>query len=107
MKIQKIEHLKNLELRFIFENGHIRDIDFEPFLRLHIDHPAMNPYLEIKEFKKFKNDKFCVSWKNDMDFSAESLYNDNWSETQIQKNQKEISNSSVALFCSAKHRSKG
>ena len=47
MRIKFINYLKGYELRFTFENGHIRDIDFEPFLRLHIDHPMINPYLVL------------------------------------------------------------
>jgi len=85
MKIKSIKYLKGYELHVTFENEHIRDIDFEPFLRLHKDHPMMNPYLEIANFKKYKNKKYCISWKNDMDFSADSLYNSDWSEEYIKK----------------------
>jgi len=85
MKIKTIEYLKKYELRFVFQNGHVRDIDFEPFLMINSEHPMINPYLNIEEFKKFRNEKYCVSCNNDIDFSANSLYENNWSEEQILK----------------------
>ncbi len=90
MKIKRAEYVKDYIIRFIFDDGYVREVDFEPFLKLHADHEAMGQYLNIEKFKKFKNRKYCISWANDIDFSAESLYSNDWSEKQVKKNRENL-----------------
>lgn len=89
-KIKEVKHLKKFQLEITFNDGFVRQIDFKPFLAEYKDHPMIKPYANIKAFKNFKNQQHYISWNEEMDFSAESLYQSDWSATQIKQNREKI-----------------
>jgi hypothetical protein len=97
MKIKNAEYLKKYIIRFEFDNGYVREIDFEPFLRVHKNHKAMGQYLDIEKFKQFKNEKYCISWANDMDFHVQSLFSSDWSEEQVKKNREKLIENAIKV----------
>ncbi len=73
--IQQAVYVANLSVELIFNDGTIREVDFETFLNSH-PHPQYNKYLNPANFKKFHLDHGNIVWgKNwDLIFPIEQLY---------------------------------
>ena len=85
MNIKHIKYLTDWVLSVEFTDGKQREIDFKPFLDLHKKHPMMRPYLNLKRFKEFEFHTSHITWNEEMDFSAESLYKSDWTEDGVKQ----------------------
>jgi len=76
--IEKANIVSNLEVELKFNDGTIRNVDFEPFLRNH-PHPQYNKYIKPSNFKSFRIENGNIVWgKNwDLIFPIENLYSGN------------------------------
>lgn len=78
--LKNAKYISNYIVRFTFDKKRVKEIDFEPFLLFMKDHPMIAPYLDLKKFRNFCWDASTIEWNDfEMCFSAESLYNDDWS----------------------------
>lgn len=69
-EIIEVEALKDYQLKLIFDNGEIKIKDMKPYLDKGI-------FKKLKDINVFNNVKIkygTVSWENDIDMCADSLY---------------------------------
>jgi len=80
MKIATIKHIANYRLEVVYENGIIKIIDLENFLKSS-DHPLIRKYLDVNLFSQVYLDEYGVPcWgDNEFDISPESILNDKYS----------------------------
>ncbi len=72
--ITDITPLDDYRLRIRFSDGHISDLDFEPFLR-DAKHPDIRKYLNHKLFKSYRNEWGNLVWGDyELCFPLECLY---------------------------------
>ena len=73
--VQQADYISGLSVELKFNDGTVRKVDFEPFLRKH-PHPQYNKYLDPLIFKKFYLNQDNIVWgKNwDLIFPVEQLY---------------------------------
>ena len=77
MKIATIEHIANYQLKVVYENGTVKNIDLENFLKSS-DHPLIRKYLDVNLFSQVYLDEFGTPcWgDNEFDINPESILND-------------------------------
>ena len=69
-EIIEVEALKDYQLKLIFDNGEIKIKDMKPYLDKGI-------FKKLKDINVFNNVKIkygTISWENDIDMCADSLY---------------------------------
>ena len=69
-EIIEVEVLEDYQLKLTFDNGEIKIKDMEPYLDKGI-------FKKLKDKKVFNNVKIkcgTISWENDIDMCADSLY---------------------------------
>ena len=69
-EIIEVEALKDYQLKLIFDNGEIKIKDMKPYLDKGI-------FKKLKDINVFNNVKIkygTISWENDIDICADSLY---------------------------------
>lgn len=69
-EIIEVEALEEYQLKLTFDNGEIKIKDMEPYLDKGI-------FKKLKDKKVFNNVKIkygTISWENDIDMCADSLY---------------------------------
>lgn len=69
-EIIEVQALKDYQLKLIFDNGEIKIKDMKPYLDKGI-------FKKLKDINVFNNVKIkygTVSWENDIDMCADSLY---------------------------------
>ena len=69
-EIIEVEALKDYQLKLTFDNGEIKIKDMKPYLDKGI-------FKKLKDINVFNNVKIkygTVSWENDIDMCADSLY---------------------------------
>lgn len=57
-------------IRLAFNDGHVRTMDFRPFL----DGPIFEPLHDLAYFRKFFVDGGTIAWPNGADIAPETLY---------------------------------
>lgn len=73
LNIQKVKHLCGCRLEITFSDGHVQNVDFEPFLRQ--AHPELRKYLNEEEFVRFSVEYGNLSWNDyEMCFPIADLY---------------------------------
>lgn len=77
MRIVIIKHISNYRLEVVYENGTVKIIDLEIFLKSS-DHPLIRKYLDINLFSKVYLDEFGTPcWgDNELDINPENILND-------------------------------
>jgi hypothetical protein len=75
IKLVNAIYINDYVVELSFEDGVIRQIDFEHFLYQH-PHPQYDKYRDLKKFKKFKIERNNIVWgKNwDLIFDLWDLY---------------------------------
>ncbi len=75
IEVVKAGYAGNYRLSIEFSDGHVREVDFEPFLRRSA-HPKISKYLDPGLFKQYRIIDGQLDWNNyDLCFSIEDLYN--------------------------------
>ncbi len=77
VRIKKATYLGDYTIRFAFTDGHVREIDFHPFLSAAGQNPMNSQYLDVLRFRQFKlHRNVDVYWDDwEMCFRFETLYN--------------------------------
>ena len=70
LKIQKIQVEKEFFLVVEFDDGNVRRINMKPFLNKGIFQQLKDPAY----FQLVKNNGYFISWPNDQELSADTLY---------------------------------
>jgi hypothetical protein len=83
MKIATIKHLGNYQLEVVYENGNVKIIDLENFLKSST-HPLIQKYLDVELFSQVYLDKHGVPcWgDNEFDINPQSILNDEFTVTK-------------------------
>ncbi|PKP42465.1 MAG: hypothetical protein CVT95_12485 [Bacteroidetes bacterium HGW-Bacteroidetes-12] len=79
MKIVTIKHIRNYLLEVVYENGTIKKIDLENFLKSS-SHPLIRKYLDVNLFSQVYLDEFGTPcWgDNEFDINPENILNDKY-----------------------------
>jgi hypothetical protein len=77
VRIKTATYLGDYTIRFAFTDGHVREIDFHPFLSASGQNPMNSQYLDVLRFREFKlHRNVDVYWDDwEMCFRFETLYN--------------------------------
>ena len=76
MNVQSARHLGGCRLEITFSDGHVQNVDFEPFLQQ--AHPELRKYLSEDEFACFAVEHGNLSWNDyELCFPIEDLYSGN------------------------------
>lgn len=77
--IATIKHIGNYRLEVVYENGMVKIIDLENFLKSST-HPLIKKYLDVNLFSQVCLDKHGVPcWgDNEFDINPESILNDEY-----------------------------
>ncbi len=82
--ITSVEPLGAYCLRISFSDGHVADVDFEPFLQAS-KHPETRKYLDTDLFGSYRIEWGNLVWGDyDLCFPLESLYEDALQESPLQ-----------------------
>ena len=68
--VVSVTYLEGYRLAINFSDGHVRTVDFEPFLKRSI-HPEIRKYLDLDLFKQFRIVYGQLDW-NDYDLCSPS-----------------------------------
>lgn len=80
MKIVKVKHLIDYKLEVVFDDEKKVNCDFSNFLEKQ-KNPMTKQFLNISKFKKVEIENGHLTWLNgQMDISAESIYNEEFSQ---------------------------
>lgn len=72
--IDKAEYVADYKIRLRFNDGTVRIVDFEPFLRT-AQHPDLTKYRALKKFKSFQLNHGNIMWGDyEMIFPVVDLY---------------------------------
>jgi len=74
MRVKSVKYIRDYILEILFENGKTKTVDLSIFLKEAIN-PMTTKYRKLKFFKQVKVLRGYLSWNEEMDLSAESLYN--------------------------------
>lgn len=79
MKIATIKHIVDYQLEVVYENGTVKKIDLENFLKSS-NHPLIMKYLNVNLFSQVYLDEFGVPcWgNNEFDINPENILNDKY-----------------------------
>ncbi|KAF0133784.1 MAG: hypothetical protein FD145_1100 [Candidatus Saganbacteria bacterium] len=69
-KINNLTILDNYKLSVIFENGESKIFNMNPYL----DKGIFKELVNKEYFKQVKNEGYFISWPNEQDLSADTLY---------------------------------
>jgi hypothetical protein len=74
MNIQTVKHVKNYLLEIVYDNGEIKLIDLEKFLKSS-DHPLIRKYLDVNLFSQvYLDETGSPCWgDNEFDINPKSL----------------------------------
>jgi hypothetical protein len=73
VNVKDVRCLGECRLEITFSDGHVQQIDFEPFLKQ--AHPELRKYLDEKEFSGFAVEHGNLIWNDyEMCFPMEALY---------------------------------
>ena len=73
LRVQEVRHLGGCRLEITFSDGHVQNVDFEPFLQQ--AHPELRKYLDEKEFCRVAVEHGNLVWNDyEMCFPIEALY---------------------------------
>ena len=70
IKVIDAKYIEGYKIKFKFNDGKTKSIDFKNLLWGEIFEPLQN----IDYFKKFKLNPFTIEWENGADFAPEYLY---------------------------------
>ena len=70
IEVKNAEYLDGYRLRLSFNNGEVRVVDLEPYLKGQIFLSLAN----LDDFKRFSIPFNTVQWENGADFAPEFLY---------------------------------
>ena len=74
MKVTAAKYIKDYTLEITFSDGSVKRVDLKKFITTS-PQPMTAQFSDKKKFKKFSVTFGHLSWGDDMDLSAESLYN--------------------------------
>lgn len=73
VNVTSAKHLGGSLLEITFSDGHVQNVDFEPFLQQ--AHPELKKYMKESEFAQFSVEHGNLSWNDyEMCFPIEDLY---------------------------------
>ena len=74
VQITSAVHTSRCRLEISFSDGHVNEVDFEPFLK-RSPHPAIRAYLDAKKFRQFTIEDGMLHWNDfDLVFPMADLY---------------------------------
>lgn len=82
MRVVSVKWIKDYLLEVTFDNGKIRIANFRYFL-FAARNPMTTQFRDIKKFKKVKIDHGDLSWKDEMDFEADSIWEGEFLQMEI------------------------
>ena len=82
MRVVSVKWIKDYLLKVTFNNGDIRIANFRYFL-FAARNPMTTQFRDIKKFKKVKIDHGDLSWKDEMDFEADSIWEGEFLQMEI------------------------
>lgn len=70
LKIKRLKILADHKLSVVFENGEMKTFNLTPYLEKGVFQELKNP----NYFAQVKNGGYFISWPNDQDLSADTVY---------------------------------